>query len=326
MIEGKRILIIGGSGSLGHTLSNRYLKDNKVFIFSRGENTQWNMKQKFNHNSNLSFFVGDIRDRERVETCIYTCKPHILIIAAALKHIDICEKNINECINTNIDGIRNVINIITQNAMCNNIPFVETVLFVSTDKACAPVNTYGMCKAISERIVVEKAEFLSKPKFVNVRYGNVLQSRGSLIPLFKNIAENPEKTYFSITDKTMTRFFMSLEDSVDLIDYAINHGDSGDTIIPKTISSYRILDIAVYFSKKYGKPIKISGIRPGEKLHETLISFTESLRTEILGDYYVIRPTYVQVKKPVSFTGGDFDSLYSLLDKLDSVILTCIDT
>ena len=320
MLEGKRILIIGGSGSLGHTLTRRYLDSNNIYIYSRGEDNQWRMKNTFDNHPNLSFFVGDIRDKERVETCIFRCQPNIIIIAAAMKHIDVCEKNIGECINTNIDGIRNVVNIITHYAMTKSIPFLDTVLFVSTDKSCNSTNTYGMCKAISERIMVEKTEFLDTPKFVNVRYGNVLQSRGSLIPLYKSIARDPEKPCFNVTDKYMTRFFMTLEDSVDLIDYAINHCCSGDTLIPKNISSYKIMDIATYFSKKYDKPVKITKIRPGEKLHEMLISFTESLRTIEHGDYYVIKPNYVHVDNPISFGGRDYDSLYSLQD-LDDVIL-----
>jgi UDP-N-acetylglucosamine 4,6-dehydratase len=326
MTYSKRILIIGGSGSLGHTLTKRYINSNEIFIFSRGEDTQWKMKQTFGNDKNLSFFVGDIRDCERVETCIFRSKPHIIIIAAALKHIDICEKNVDECINTNINGVRNVINIITKHALRDNIPFLETVLFVSTDKACSPINTYGLCKSISERIMIEKSEFIQKPKFINVRYGNVLQSRGSLIPLFKSIGENKEKKHFTVTNKDMTRFFMSLEDSVDLIDNAIIHGESGDTIIPKNISSYRIMDIAEYFSKKYDKPISVMGCRSGEKLHETLISSTESLRTELLNHYYVIKPTFYRIYiEKVSFCGKDFDSLHSVSTELDEPMLEAIN-
>ena len=306
-IRNKRILIIGGTGSLGNRLTERYIIDNEVFIYSRGENNQWVMKNKFN-NEKLQFYVGDIRDSERLKTCLFRCAPNIIIIAAALKHIDICEYNINECINTNIDGIRNVIDIITDCAMIGNMPCLETVLFVSTDKACSPVNTYGMCKAVSERIMVEKTNFLKTPKFVIVRYGNVLLSRGSLIPKFHEIGNDIDKDHFMVTDKKMTRYFMTLDDSAKLIDYAIMYGKTGDTVIPKFIKSYRIYDIAAEFSRTYKKPIKITGIRPGEKLHETLVSFTESLRTIEKENYYIIKPTYINVKEPVQFVNGDFNS------------------
>lgn len=299
MITNKKILIIGGTGSLGVALTKKYLETNDIFIYSRGENNQWEMKNKFDSNPRLHFFVGDIRDRERVETCLFRCKPNIIILAAALKHIDICEKNINECINTNVDGVRNVIHIVTSNAISNTIPFLESLVFISTDKACSPVNTYGMCKALSERIVIEKTEFLKSPKFVNVRYGNVLSSRGSIIPLFESIGKDPEKKTFNVTSDKMTRFFMTLEESTSLIESAILHGKTGETIIPKNIHSWKIIDIADYFSKKFKKPIKYIGIRPGEKLHESLISHTESLRTRECDSFYVVSPTY---KKDISDT------------------------
>jgi UDP-N-acetylglucosamine 4,6-dehydratase/5-epimerase len=311
MLIGKKILILGGSGSLGNTLTDRYIKDNQIYIYSRGENAQWEMRNKYKHsiqkNDNLHFFVGDIRDKERLETCLFTAKPHIIIIASALKHIDVCENNINECINTNIDGIRNIVNIVSTYSLLNSLSYLECVVFVSTDKACSPVNVYGMCKSISERIIIEKTSLLKSPKFVNVRYGNVISSRGSLIPLFTNIGKDPAKTCFPITDKEMTRYLMTLEESVDLIEYAIVNGQSGDTIVPKNIKSFRILDIAEAFSVKYSKPIITTGIRPGEKIHEMLICFTESLRTIEKDGYYIIKPTYTQVQDPIIFKNG-FDS------------------
>jgi len=324
MIIDKKILIIGGTGSLGNSLTDRYLNNNQIIIYSRSENNQWMMKQKYN-NDNLFFFIGDIRDKERLETCIFKYKPNIIIIAAALKHIDICENNINECINTNIDGIRNVVNIITTYSLVGNISFVETVLFVSTDKACAPVNTYGMCKSVSERIMIEKTQFLTHPKFVNVRYGNVLSSRGSLLPFYKSIVKDNKTTFIPVTDDNMTRYFMSLEDSVDLIEYTILHGNSGYTVIPKNIFSYKIIDIANYFSNKYNIPIKITGIRPGEKIHETLISYTESLRTIEKDSFYIIKPTYTKMSdNPPIFKNGEFNSLTSV-GELNDFIITEIE-
>jgi len=320
MIYNKKILIIGGTGSLGNALTTRYIDTNNIIIYSRSENNQWAMKQKYN-NDNLTFFIGDIRDKERIEICIFKYKPNIIIIAAALKHIDICENNINECINTNIDGIRNIVNIITTYSMIGTISFVETVLFVSTDKACAPVNTYGMCKSVSERIMIEKTQFLLTPKFINVRYGNVLSSNGSLLPFYKKLVTDTNTKFIPVTDSSMTRYFMSLDNSVDLIEYSILHGNSGDTVIPKNIFSYKIIDIANYFSKVYELPVKIIGIRPGEKIHETLISQTESLRTIETESYYIIKPTYFKmIDRPVTFLTSEFNSLTSVTDLNDFII------
>lgn len=325
MITGKKILILGGSGSLGHALTQRYLPNNQIYIFSRGENTQWQMKQTFNNSPNLIFYVGDIRDKNQIENCIFQSQPNIIIIAAALKHIDVCENNVNECINTNIDGIRNVINLIVSHSTVNHMSFLENVVFVSTDKACAPVNVYGMCKSISERIVVEKTQYLKSPKLVVVRYGNVLTSRGSIIPFYKNIANDPNKRNFPVTDERMTRYFMKLDDSVDLIDYAILYAKTGDTVIPKNIRSYRVIDIAKFFSEKYGKPIEIIGIRPGEKIHETLISFTESLRTEEQGKYYIINPSYSKEKHATTFSCLEFNS-FETVGNIDSFIQPIMDS
>lgn len=306
-IENKTILILGGSGSLGNMLTKRFIERNIIYIYSRSENTQWLMKQKFNH-KNLHFFIGDIRDSERLQTCLYKSRANIIIIAAALKHIDVCEESVNESINTNITGIRNVADLIANCHASNNIPYVESVLFVSTDKACSPVNVYGMCKAISERIIIEKSTVVNKPKFINVRYGNVISSRGSIIPFFRNIANNDKCDYFPLTDENMTRYFMTLDQSVDLIEYALLYGLSGETIVPKHILSHKVKDIAELFSKQYNKPIKIVGIRPGEKIHETLISFTESLRTIERDNYYVIMPTRTKVENPLTFPDGEFNS------------------
>jgi UDP-N-acetylglucosamine 4,6-dehydratase len=325
MIIDKKIIIIGGTGSLGNALCDKYLLSNEILIYSRSENLQWEMKFKYN-NKNLSFFVGDIRDKERLETAIFRFKPNIVIIAAALKHIDICENNINECINTNIDGIRNIVNIISNYSMIGSVPFIETVCFISTDKACAPVNTYGMCKSISERIMIEKSQFITSPKFVIVRYGNVLSSRGSLIPFYKSLIKNKTiDSYIPVTHEKMSRYFMTLEESVSLIEYAILNSESGDTVIPKNISSYKILDIANYVSILNKIPVKITGLRPGEKLSETLISFTESLRTVEVKDYFIIKPTFKQnlIQKHVSFENGEFNSETNL-KVIDETILNTL--
>jgi FlaA1/EpsC-like NDP-sugar epimerase len=182
---------------------------------------------------------------------------------------------------------------------------------VSTDKACAPINVYGMCKAISERVVLEKARHFDKVKFVVVRYGNVLESRGSIVPLFKYQSENSDA--ITITRKDMTRFLMTLDDSVDLIFNAIIHGKSGDTWIPK-LKSMRINDLAKIFSNISGKPIREIGVRSGEKIHELLVNDTESLRTLVLDDFYIIKSAIEnKVYNKDTFEYGSHNDVKSIL-------------
>ena len=289
------LLIFGGSGSLGHTLIKKYIDHYNIVIFSRDENKHWMMRQTFKDYPTIKWMLGCIRNKKSVENAIFTHNPHTIIIASALKHIDQCENNVSECIDTNVTGIRNIIDTIYMNACKNNIDFLKRVLFISTDKACSPVNVYGMCKSISERLVIEKSQYVKSPKFFVVRYGNVLNSRGSLLPLFKKIGTDDQYTHFIVTDYRMTRFFMTLDQSVELIDTALNEAESGDTYIPG-VPSYKILDIAKLFSDKYGKPIKEGGLRPGEKLFEVLINITETGRTVKKGSNFIIKPCYKNIK------------------------------
>lgn len=291
----KRVLIFGGTGSLGHKLTDRYISTHDVCIYSRDETKQWIMKKEYSeridNKERLSFVLGCVRNKQQVENTIFRFKPNIIIIASALKHIDQCEENINECVLTNITGVQNIIDIAYEHSQKINVPFIETIVMVSTDKSCSPVNVYGMCKAIAERMAIEKSQFLISPKFINVRYGNVLNSRGSVLPLFNKIGQGNEFTHFTVTDDRMTRFFMTLDDSVELIHKAIKYGETGDTFIPK-MKGYSIHEIATIYSKAYNKPIQFTGLRPGEKLHECLINHIESTRTIDLGEVYVIRPCY----------------------------------
>ena len=281
-----KLLIIGGTGSLGHTLVNRYISDHVIYVYSRDENKQWAMKNKYDAD-NLHFIIGDISDSARLRTTLNRIKPNRIIVAAALKHIDICEYNTYESIKTNVNGIQNVMECITNSVR----PELECVLFVSTDKACSPVNVYGMCKALSERIVIEKSLDKSHIRYVVVRYGNVLSSRGSLLPKFHDIGRDPNKSCFTVTHKDMTRFFMSLEQSVDLISYALTHGKTGYTYIPN-LPSYSIKDISEIYSEIYSKPIVYTGLRPGEKMHEELINEMEMRRAERVAGYFAISPPY----------------------------------
>jgi len=287
MLYNKTILIFGGSGSLGNELIKRYLKNNIIYIYSRDENKHWKMSLLYKNNPKLKFIIGDIRDFNKVKQSLLRVNPNIIIIASALKHIDRCEFESNESIDTNLIGTQNIVNSIEE----LKLEHLETTCFISTDKACSPVNVYGMCKALSETLVIEKAKYIKKGKFVVVRYGNVLNSRGSIIPILKEIGENKDYSFFKLTDERMTRFIMTLEESVDLIDNAIVKGESGDIVIPK-LKSMKIKDLIELFSEMYNKEIKISGLRPGEKIHESLINETQSSRIVKNDNYFYIKPYF----------------------------------
>jgi UDP-glucose 4-epimerase len=271
-LTGNKILLFGGTGSLGYKLNERYLKNNIIYNFSRDECKHWEMKIHFLHNKNINFIIGNVGDKSIVEQSICRVNPNIIIIASAMKHIDQCEINTSESLKTNLLGTQNIIDSIEKNK--NLLTNLETVIFVSSDKACSPINNYGMCKALSETFMIEKAHFLPEFKFINVRYGNVLNSRGSIIPLLNKLCQNPQTKYLTLTNEYMTRFVMTLEQSVDLIEYAILNGESGDTIIPKLVSM-NVKDLMEIFSEKYNKPIKITGLRSGEKMLESLINETQ---------------------------------------------------
>ncbi|AYV82294.1 MAG: UDP-N-acetylglucosamine 4,6-dehydratase [Homavirus sp.] len=289
MISNKTILIYGGTGSLGYEITSRYLDTNKIINYSRDEAKHWKMKLKYNSHKNLNFIIGDIRDKGRVKDSLLKSKPNIVIIAAAMKHIDQCELATHECIQTNLLGIKNILDSIDE---LQNDLNLETVCFISTDKACSPVNIYGMAKAMSEVLMVEKAHYIKSIKFVSVRYGNVLNSRGSIIPILHQIGKDNRVKEFKLTHINMTRFVMTLNQSVDLIEHAILKADSGDTVIPQLISM-NVKDIIEIFSEIYNKPYVISGLRPGEKMLESLINETQSMRMYVDNDgYHIIKPHY----------------------------------
>jgi UDP-glucose 4-epimerase len=299
-----RFLIFGGTGSLGKKLIDRLLPTDAVAVYSRDEAKHWTIKNELAGHPNLhklEFFVGDIRDPARVKDVIRQVRPKTIIIAAALKQVDTCELSPSESVATNLLGTQNVI------AAVNELSYndLEAVLFVSTDKACAPVNVYGMCKAVSERVVTSQARTgLPHIRYLAVRYGNVLESRGSIIPLFKYQADHAE--FLTVTDPNMTRYVMTLDDSVDLILYALKHGESGTTWIPK-LPSMRIGDLADIFAERANKPIKVIGLRPGEKAHEELVNESESVRTSSApGQHYVIGPAFrAGGGAPFTYTSAD---------------------
>jgi FlaA1/EpsC-like NDP-sugar epimerase len=292
-LKDKKILFFGGSGSLGNAFIDKYILHNYITNYSRDENKHWQMELKYN-TKKLKFIIGDIRDKERVETTIIREAPNIIIIASALKHIDRCEFAVHESVLTNFKGTVNVLDAVEKNEnLLNNL---ECVIFVSTDKACEPTNVYGMCKALSETVIVEKSLNVKNIKFAVVRYGNVLNSRGSIIPLLHEIGNDDTKSHFMLTHEDMTRFVMTLNQSVSLIEHAILYAESGDIVIPKLISM-KVKDIIEIFSEKYNKPIKITELRPGEKMLESLISETQSYRLiKDDDDYFHIKPSYVTMK------------------------------
>jgi len=310
-IYNKKIFIIGITGSLGNTLVSRFIKpelNNYIIGYSRDECKQWELKLKYPLNKNLELNLGDIRNYSRLETCLVRSKPNIIIIAAALKHIDRCEFAIEECVDTDFNGTNNVLNCVEKNKWAE----LETVIFVSSDKACSPINAYGMAKALSERRIIESSFYIPEIKFVNVRYGNVLNSRGSIIPCLHNQGIDPKVSEFKLTSELMTRFVMTLDQSVDLIIHGIIYGKTGDTIIPELVSM-NVKDLFEIFSELYNKPIKITGIRPGEKMLESLINDTQAMSMEKVNDYYHIRPSYSGICKPEQ--ARDYNSKINPLTK-----------
>lgn len=288
----KKYLIFGGTGSLGKALIRRLIDEHHVIACSRDEAKHWTIRNEYNNHffkHHLDFRVGDIRDKQRVKEIISEVRPTDIIVAAALKQVDTCELSPRESILTNLVGTQNVVDSVVElDRSGARVP--NNVLFVSTDKACAPVNVYGMCKAMSERYVTSQAADKSlKTRFVGVRYGNVLESRGSIIPLFKYQGETAKS--FTVTHPDMTRFLMTLDDSVDLIKLALTKGNAGSIWIPR-LKSMRIKDLAEIFSEMYQKPISYIGLRPGEKMHEALLNDSESVRTEKTDTHYIIGPAF----------------------------------
>jgi UDP-N-acetylglucosamine 4,6-dehydratase (inverting) len=284
MLNNKSILITGGTGSFGkkfiETILKRYPDVKKIIIYSRDELKQSIIKQKYPQYDfpQLRFFIGDVRDRDRMTQA---CEGvDVIIHAAAIKQVDTAEYNPTECIRTNIDGAENVIHAALA---CG----VKDVVALSTDKACAPINLYGATKLASDKLFSAANNIRGSKdiKFSIVRYGNVMGSRGSVIPFF---IDKKEEGALPITHKEMTRFNISLQAGVDLVMFAIGHHLGGEIFVPK-IPSYKIMDIAKAIAPEC--ETRIVGIRPGEKLHEEMITESDSLNTIDLGEYYAILPS-----------------------------------
>ncbi|TDJ87543.1 UDP-N-acetylglucosamine 4,6-dehydratase (inverting) [Campylobacter volucris] len=282
MFNGKSILITGGTGSFGKTYTKTLLKKykpKKIIIYSRDELKQFEMAREYS-DSCMRYFIGDVRDKERLSVAMKDVD--FVIHAAAMKHVPIAEYNPMECIKTNINGAQNVIDACLENN-------VEKCIALSTDKACNPINLYGATKLASDKLFVAANNIAgsSHTKFSVARYGNVVGSRGSVVPFFKKLMENGAKE-LPITDERMTRFWISLEDGVNFVlnNFEIMHG--GEVFVPK-IPSMKIVDLAKTMAPNLKH--KIIGIRAGEKLHEIMISSDDSHLTYEFKNYYAISPS-----------------------------------
>jgi len=288
MLPNKTFLITGGTGSLGHALTEallKYHKPKKIIIYSRDEFKQYEMAKKFTSDK-MRFFLGDVRDLDRLKEA--TNSVNYIVHAAALKHVDSAEYNPLEYIKTNIKGAENLI----KASVANN---VEKVIALSTDKAANPINLYGATKLVSDKIFVAANNTVGKKniKFSVVRYGNVLSSRGSVVPFFLNLVQK-KSNFIPITDKNMTRFIITLKQSVDFVINSLNMMQGGEIFIPK-IPSIKIVNLAKYVAPKI--KIKFIGIRPGEKIHEVLCPADDSHLIVEFKKYYIIKPTIDMLKK-----------------------------
>lgn len=282
MFNHKAILITGGTGSFGkqfiRTLLANY-QPSRVVVFSRDELKQFEMQQEFNAPC-MRYFLGDVRDAARLKQAMRGI--HFVIHAAALKQVPAAEYNPTECIRTNVNGAENVINAAIENG-------IEKVIALSTDKASSPINLYGATKLLSDKLFVAANNMVGDhpTRFAVVRYGNVVGSRGSVVPFFKQLIDN-NADHLPITDPRMTRFWITLQHGVEFVMQGFARMYGGELFVPK-IPSVRITDLALAMAPNLSQ--KIIGIRPGEKLHEMMISRDDSLHTLEFHDHYVITPS-----------------------------------
>ena len=332
ILENKSLLITGGTGSLGKAITKHILKNysniKKIVIFSRDEQKQFQMAQEFpvEKYPQIRFFIGDVRDNSRLIRAFQ----HIdyVIHAAAMKHVHIAEYNPDECIKTNIGGAENVVEACLQTN-------VKRVVALSTDKACAPINLYGATKLTSDKLFIAANNIKGEKeiRFSVVRYGNVMGSNGSVIPFFLNKKSNGNP--LPITDPNMTRFNISLEGGVNMVMHALFNAWGGELYVPK-IPSYKITDVADAIGPDLEKPVV--GIRPGEKLHEEMITQSDSFNTYDLGKYYVILPNTplwnleefvekfnaLKVKEGFSYTSNDNEE-WETVESLRELIKKHVD-
>ena len=328
MLTDKRVLVTGGTGSLGKVLVRRLLTGEiglpkQITVFSRDEAKQHSMRLTFErlrastdeviyHNFDrlLQFRIGDVRDLHSISTSLRDTD--VVFNAAALKQVPSCEYFPFEAVQTNVIGAENIIRAIREGGLN-----VETVVGVSTDKACKPVNVMGMTKAVQERLFVRANLDADRTRFICVRYGNVLASRGSVIPLFHDQISRGGPVTITTTD--MTRFLLSLEQAVDTIFAALKGARRGETYIPR-VPSALVTDIADALIGDRKIEVRVTGIRPGEKVHEILVSEEEAYRTVERGDYYVIMPMLPELRShddQQPALGKEYSSADSLMDKAE---------
>jgi len=323
MLSNKRILVTGGTGSLGQVLVRRILSEElgppqKVIVFSRDEAKQHAMRIEYmrrsaptdeviyrNFEQLLEFRIGDVRDFQAVSSVL--SQVDLVFNAAALKQVPTCEYFPFEAVKTNIAGPENIVRAIEQHDLS-----VETVVGISTDKACKPVNVMGMTKAIQERLFIQSNLHCKNTRFICVRYGNVLASRGSVIPLFLEQIRNGGPV--TITTADMTRFLLSLDQAVDTVFAALADAKRGETFVPRVLSA-KMTDVARAMIGNRDIETVVTGIRPGEKRHEILVSEEEAHRTVEVGDYYVILPILPELRvsacevKPIGHEYSSADNL-----------------
>lgn len=326
MLKDKRVVVTGGTGSLGKVLVRRLLGGEmglpgQITVFSRDEAKQHQMRLAFQHlraptdeviyrnfEQILQFCIGDVRDLHSVSSLLRDAD--VVFNAAALKQVPSCEYFPFEAVQTNIIGAENIIRAIRE----HHLP-VEVVVGVSTDKACKPVNVMGMTKALQERLFIRANLDSPKTRFICVRYGNVLASRGSVIPLFhEQIRAGGPVT---ITTSDMTRFLLSLEQAVDTIFAALKGAERGETYIPRVPSSL-VTDVAAALIGEQKIEMRVTGIRPGEKVHEILVSEEEAYRTLERGDYYVIKPMLPELRSAGDIPGAlgkEYSSADNVMNK-----------
>lgn len=325
--EGKRLLVTGGTGSLGKVLVRRLLSGemgmpSKVIVFSRDEAKQHEMRVSYANRSEatdeivydnfrrlLEFRIGDVRDFHSISSAL--CDVDVVFSAAALKQVPTCEYFPFEAVQTNIGGPENIVRAIQE----HRLP-VQTVVGISTDKACKPVNVMGMTKAIQERLFLQGNMRTPSTRFICVRYGNVLASRGSVIPLFLSQIRSGGPVTITTTD--MTRFLLSLDDAVDTVFAAVNDGMPGETWVPR-VPSARMTDLAEVLIGDRQIGMTVTGIRPGEKVHEILVSEEEAGRTTEKGDrFYAIGSILPEVRTAGHegvHIGREYSSADSLVDR-----------
>ncbi|MDA7452874.1 polysaccharide biosynthesis protein [Candidatus Pelagibacter ubique] len=292
----KNILITGGTGSIGSRLADFLIKNTsakKIIIFSRDEQKHFEMEKKFN-NPKLRYLIGDVRDRSRLDLALKDID--LVFHTAAQKHVGLSEYNPQECIKTNITGTQNVI----ESCILNK---VKKFLLLSTDKAVNPINLYGASKLVAEKITINANNLSGHKgcKFAVARYGNVIGSKGSVIPFFLELIK--EKKTIPLTDKEMTRFWISYNQAVKFVLNSMQKANPGDIFVPK-LRSQKIIDLIKLLSKK--SKIKIIGARPGEKIHEELLTLEESCKTKKFKEYYLVNNKFKANKETFEYKSNNF--------------------